>query len=253
MKCMNGKTHRGNRISSLLTRRNVLLISTEKLRTIDSINGALSKVDWIMSSRASFSTSKHLQEQTSHWLSHFSNCRQDRSQRKVRMLLLLVIASLNISDTQRKWNYLPVDVLEGIWYVHMFREFSQGWERRVCTEAVLCARVWEDKGETSARSKFSSSSFFSLGKYRTWSFKAIRLLPCVFAIRKGGKTKRKRFIPLASIVGSYFSTNFEWQNWTVKADLPTPPGPRTTTLYSFMWTARPRWRRLLMKFKRAAH
>lgn len=51
---------------------------------------------------------------------------------------------------------------------------------------------------------------------------------------------------LTSMVGSYFSTNFAWQNWTVNADLPTPPGPSTTTLYSLILTAEP-IRLLLMR------
>merc|ERR1711971_1226739 len=38
----------------------------------------------------------------------------------------------------------------------------------------------------------------------------------------------------SSIVGSYFSTKMPCTNWTVSADLPTPPEPRTTILYSRM-------------------
>ena len=34
------------------------------------------------------------------------------------------------------------------------------------------------------------------------------------------------------MVGSYFSINVPVTNWTVRADFPTPPLPRTTTLYS---------------------
>lgn len=36
----------------------------------------------------------------------------------------------------------------------------------------------------------------------------------------------------SSMVGSYFSTKMPWTNWTVSADLPTPPLPSTTILYS---------------------
>lgn len=34
------------------------------------------------------------------------------------------------------------------------------------------------------------------------------------------------------MVGSYFSTKIPWTNCTVRADLPTPPEPKTTILYS---------------------
>ena len=34
------------------------------------------------------------------------------------------------------------------------------------------------------------------------------------------------------MVGSYFSTKMPCTNWTVRADLPTPPDPSTTILYS---------------------
>ena len=36
------------------------------------------------------------------------------------------------------------------------------------------------------------------------------------------------------MVGSYFSMKCPDTNWTVRADLPTPPEPSTTTLNSFM-------------------
>ena len=44
----------------------------------------------------------------------------------------------------------------------------------------------------------------------------------------------------SSIVGSYFSTNIPWTNWTVRADFPTPPEPSTTILYSriLLWIGR---------------
>jgi len=35
-----------------------------------------------------------------------------------------------------------------------------------------------------------------------------------------------------SIVGSYSSTKWLWMSWMVKQDLPTPPPPTTTSLYS---------------------
>ncbi len=40
------------------------------------------------------------------------------------------------------------------------------------------------------------------------------------------------FLYESSMVGSYFSTNIPCTNWTVSADLPTPPEPKTTILYS---------------------
>ena len=36
------------------------------------------------------------------------------------------------------------------------------------------------------------------------------------------------------MVGSYFSMKWPETNWTVSADLPTPPDPSTTTLNSFI-------------------
>ena len=40
------------------------------------------------------------------------------------------------------------------------------------------------------------------------------------------------FLYESSMVGSYFSTNIPCTNCTVSADLPTPPEPKTTILYS---------------------
>ena len=34
------------------------------------------------------------------------------------------------------------------------------------------------------------------------------------------------------MVGSYSSTKWFWMSWMVRADLPTPPSPTTTSLYS---------------------
>lgn len=48
----------------------------------------------------------------------------------------------------------------------------------------------------------------------------------------------------SSMVGSYSSTKWFWISWMVSADLPTPPAPTTTSLYSVMVTTRPfeeRW------------
>jgi len=37
---------------------------------------------------------------------------------------------------------------------------------------------------------------------------------------------------IPSIVGSYSSTKWLWMSWMVRQDLPTPPPPTTTSLYS---------------------
>ena len=53
---------------------------------------------------------------------------------------------------------------------------------------------------------------------------------------KGGKGEGG-YIP--SIVGSYSSTKCAWISWMVRQDLPTPPPPTTTSLYSRRnWVAR---------------
>ena len=44
---------------------------------------------------------------------------------------------------------------------------------------------------------------------------------------------------IPSIVGSYSSTKCAWISWMVRQDLPTPPPPTTTSLYSRRnWVAR---------------
>ena len=46
----------------------------------------------------------------------------------------------------------------------------------------------------------------------------------------GDQAERHSDVP--SIVGSYSSTKWLWINWMVRHDLPTPPPPTTTSLYS---------------------
>lgn len=47
-----------------------------------------------------------------------------------------------------------------------------------------------------------------------------------------GEQGRRRGSDTPSIVGSYSSTKWLWISWMVKQDLPTPPPPTTTSLYS---------------------
>ena len=54
-----------------------------------------------------------------------------------------------------------------------------------------------------------------------------------------GRGERGREEGIPSIVGSYSSTKCAWISWMVRQDLPTPPPPTTTSLYSRRnWVAR---------------
>lgn len=51
-------------------------------------------------------------------------------------------------------------------------------------------------------------------------------------VSQGGLEGAAQRTGVPSMVGSYSSTKWLWISWMVKQDLPTPPPPTTTSLYS---------------------